>query len=97
MVILKLWKNYTVPKIQFRLSEFSLLYKNILNFKNFITKIDFDQMHLKYVKKSWVGYYQTYCFKKRNWGKKYYFNSKKFETDYEDFNNKIESDRKLTL
>lgn len=97
LTILKLWKDYTTPKINFRVSEFVLVYKNIFNFKNFITKIDFDQMNLKYVNKSWVTYHQHYCFKKSNRGRKYYFSSKKFEKDYIDYQNTVLKGRKLAM
>ena len=54
-------------------------------------------MSLKYVNKSWISYEQHYCFKKFNTGRKYHFDSNKFEKNLEDYYSNVNKSRKLSL
>ena len=61
LTIVKLWKDYSFPRIKHFASTLLILYANIFEFQTYISEMNYKSVSGKLVMREWIPYKQKYC------------------------------------
>lgn len=70
----KLWNDFTLPQINFQVSQTVILYQRLFNLKNYVMLLEMTMIPFHYVKPKWIPYEKTYCNFQGGQGDVYRFN-----------------------